>query len=123
MHHSQLDFVFKRPLDRFSESQSFLDPSPFYFDTVNTNTNNYQNNIPNAGSHVNYFMSKSQIKIQLISSSLEDIDQVNYMPQVSLEFFNYSLALILMTLRYSAPLWTLNKPYALIFSIHLGMYF
>ncbi len=116
VHHSQMDFIFKRPLDRFSESQTFLDPSPFYFDTVNQQQ---QPNLPAQTNQVNYYMSKSQIKIQLISSSLDDTDQVNYTPHVSLDFFSYLLALVLMVLRYSRPLWTLNKAYAFLFSVHL----
>ncbi len=115
VHHSQMDFIFKRPLDRFSESQTFLDPSPFYFDNVNLQ----QPNEATTTNQVNYYMSKSQIKIQLISSSLDDTDQVNYTPQVSLEFFSYLLALAIMVLRYSRPLWTLNKAYAFLFSVHL----
>ena len=66
-------------------------------------------------------MSKSEIKTQLISTSLEDIDQINYSPHISIELFNYALSLCLFSLKYSSPLWKLNKFYALIFSVHLGL--
>lgn len=58
--------------------------------------------------------------MQLISSSLDDMDQINYSPQMSLELFNLALALALFTLQYSATLWTLNRLYAFVFSVHLA---
>ena len=103
--------MFKRPLDRFSASQSFFDPSPFYFDLNNRH--------PINSDRANFYMSKSQLKLELLSSSLEDIDQINYEPHMSLEFFNYVLALFLFALRYSSTLWHLNKTYAIVFSLHL----
>lgn len=102
-----------RPLDRFSESKSFLDPSPLYFDLKSAQQST------NSAGKVNYYMSKNQIKLQLISSSLKDLDQINYVPHISLEFFNYIFAFVLFAFRYSSTLWNLNKLYAFVFSVHL----
>lgn len=103
VHHTQLDFVFMRPLDRFAQSQPFLRHNSDSFNKTN-----------------NLYLSNENLKMQLISSSLDDIDQINYSPQMSLELFNLALALALLTLQYSATLWTLNKLYAFVFSLHLA---
>ena len=110
MHNSKLDFIFSRPLQRFSESrQSFLDYS---------STDPQRSGVASKGVD-GLFLSNNQIKLHLISSSLEDLQQVNYEPQVSLEVFNLILALFIFAIKYSSTLWHLNKIYTIAFSFHL----
>jgi hypothetical protein len=94
-------------LQRFSDSAEFINLAELKNHTTLGNAKNFNYN---------------QIKYYLIESSLEDINQINYQPQISLELFNYALALIVFSLRYSSCLWYLNKLYALAFSFHIMLF-
>lgn len=64
----------------------------------------------------------NELKFELITSSLDDIEQVNYEPQISIELINYLFAIIAFSLKYSSTLWYLNKFYSIIFSMHIFAY-
>ena len=46
----------------------------------------------------------------------------HFTPMLTLEFFNYIMALVLFMLRYSSTFWHLSKVYSLVFSVHLFLY-
>jgi hypothetical protein len=58
------------------------------------------------------------IQASLIESSLKDINEINYSPQISLILFHYGLSLVAFSLHYASPLWHFNWIYSLAFSIH-----
>jgi len=122
-----MDFLLNRPLQRFSDSQSYFDSSQFssYILNIQNDTSNEHHNSAEASPHTSttsIHLNRNQIKLQLISSSLNDIDQINYEPRMSLEFFNFVLALITLAIRYAATLWPANKLYALILSFHVILF-
>ena len=119
IHHSEMDFFLDRPLQRFSDSQSYFDSSLIssYILNIklNKNLSKQEDNLEETSVHLN----RNQIKLQLVSSSLNDLDQINYEPRLSLEFFNFIIALLSFSIRYAATLWHSNKFYSLIFSFHM----
>jgi hypothetical protein len=112
VYHTELDFLFSRPLKRFSESISInLDPSYLLKNLKYSNQNLKLNLINN-----------NNLKYQLIASSLNDINEINYMPSMSIELLNYFIALTFFSFNYSQAFWHLNKLYTFLFSIHLILF-
>ena len=121
-----MDFLLNRPLQRFSDSQSYFDSSQFSSYILNiqneTMSNEQQHSSTSSSSTTSIHLNRNQIKLQLISSSLNDIDQINYEPRMSLEFFNFVLALVTLAIRYAGTLWSSNKLYAFVLSFHVIMF-
>jgi hypothetical protein len=112
VYHTELDFLFSRPLKRFSESISInLDPSYLLKNLKYSNQNLKPNLINN-----------NNLKYQLIASSLNDINEINYLPSISIELLNYFIALTFFSLHYSQAFWHLNKMYTFLFSVHLILF-
>lgn len=99
IHHTELDFVFSRPLQRFSETSES--------ERTLLSTSADDRTSPLVG-----------IKYKLISALLEDNDEIKYEPQVSLELVNFFVAALSFAAHYATPLWHLNKLFALALSAH-----
>ena len=112
VYHTELDFLFSRPLKRFSESISInLDPS-YLLKNLKYSNQNLKHNLIN----------NNNLKYQLIASSLNDINEINYLPSISIELLNYFIALTFFSLHYSQAFWHLNKIYTFLFSVHLILF-
>lgn len=106
IHHTELDFVFSRPLQRFSETNGQLNGG----------------NLEESDSKEPLIDKLSVIKFKLITALLEDNDEIKYEPQISLELVNFVLAAVSFAVHYASPLWHVNKPFALLFSAHIALF-
>lgn len=95
--------MFSRPLQRFSETTDDDKSSLKLVDSFETNK-------------------MTSLKYKLISALLEDNDEINYQPQISLELFNYILACISFAISYASTIWHVNKCLSLLFSFHIVAY-
>lgn len=107
IHHTELDFLFARPIQRFA-------------DTTNADSSNRR--VDSAATDLSTSSSPlATIKFKLISALLDDNDEINYEPQVSLELVNFVVAGLVFALHYATPLWHLNKLFATLFSAHVAL--
>jgi hypothetical protein len=117
LYHTELDFLFSRPLKRFSESISIS------FDTSTLLLNKNLVFKQNENSYHQSIISNNKLKYQLIASSLDDITEINYTPSISLELFNYLLALTLFSIQYSVRLINFELTFILKYSISFTIRF
>lgn len=93
--------MFSRPLQRFSET------------TGRPNDHQLAND-PNSP--------LATIKYKLITALLEDNDEINYEPKISIELVNFLLAAVSFATQYASPIWHLNKLFSIVFSIHIVLF-
>jgi hypothetical protein len=121
VHHSELDFLFTRP---YQQDTSGVDNSKLAHKSLMQLIYNRPSSL-NASLNANKSVTTQterqlpSIKYQLLSSLLESTSEINYQAYVSIELFNFILALISFSINYASCLWTVNKAYAFIFSVHL----